>query len=230
MKQKKKAKGNSHAKIGGTGFNVEVIEKCDRKQRAEECTKYLQDFDSSVRNWLNLAKVIAEVEDEELFLEVGCKSVDEWIRKHAPVSYRLAYMRRAQYRVLSPHFTDEELAKFPPETASWAAKAKHISPAEFKKPLVREALCLPRQKAVRAIQEAVPDGHVEDSVRVVCKFAASQAEAVKDAHEAFKLMKDAEASLEDFVEFCVSEWMESAWEGGESVRQYWESTGKAASL
>lgn len=181
----------------------------DRKKRAEYCTRYLENFDRQI-DWVELAKIIAEVTENELYLEVGAKSRDEWISVHAPRSYRLCYMAQACRKALMPYFTDEEMRLMPPETARWAASAKNISPAALRNPEVKEALKLPRQKAVRLLQEVVPEQHIEDVIRVTCKFAASQNGVIQKAFQTFRLVKDQSASLEDFFEFCVTEWVLSA--------------------
>ena len=136
------------------------------------------------------------------------KTWDEWATKHAPGSYRLCYMVKRRYSNLkAANFTNEELRLMPPETAEWASKAKNISPAALQQPKVKEALMLPRQEAVKVLREALPDEHIEDVHRLTCKFAASQHKVIQDAYGVFKLTKDEHASFEEFIEFCVSEWI-----------------------
>jgi predicted nucleic acid-binding protein len=75
------------------------------------------------------------------------------------------------------------------------------------KPEVKEALMLPKQKAVKMLQKVVPEQHIEDTEKVTCKFAVSQHKVIQDAYEVFKRVKDEHASFEEFLEFCVSEWV-----------------------
>jgi len=75
------------------------------------------------------------------------------------------------------------------------------------KPEVREALKLPKQKAVAMLKEALPDQHIEEEVKVTCKFAVSQNKIIQDAYEVFKKHKDDTASFEEFLEFVTSEWV-----------------------
>lgn len=183
-----------------------VMKNGDKKNRAEYCTRYLETFDKQI-DLVELAKIIEEVKRDELYLEVGSKTADEWIRVHAPRSYRMCYMAQSCYRVLKEHFSDAEIKLMPPETARWAASSKNISPAELSKPEVKEALMLPKQKAVEVLRAALPDQHIENTEKVTCKFAVSQHRIVQDGYEVFKKHKDEAASFEDFVEFCVSEWI-----------------------
>jgi hypothetical protein len=192
---------------------LSIVPKGDRLERAEFCTKYLENFECTCRNWVDLAVVLLEVEQQELFTEVGAKTWDEWAKQHAPVSYRLCYMIKARYKALKESFTTDELKLIPPETAQWASKAKNISPASLSKPEVKEALMLPRQKAVKVLKEALPDEHIEDVHRFTCKFAGSQHKVIQDGYGVFKLTKDESASFEEFLEFCVSEWVLSVGAG-----------------
>ncbi len=178
-----------------------------RLERAEYCTKILETFDNSVRKWADLAQVLQEVERDCLYAEMGDENWDEWAKKHAPVSYRLCYSLKARFKALSPHFTVDELNAMPRETASWASKAKNISPAALSKPEVKEALMLPKRKAVEVLREALPQEHLEDDYRLACKFTASQGEVIQKGYEVFKRHKDETASFEDFVEFLVAEFV-----------------------
>jgi hypothetical protein len=192
-----------------------VLTKADR---AKNCTQRLEEYDRR-SDWVDLAMILVECERDKLFLEVGSKTWDEWLQKHAPRSYRLCYMVKAQYKALEGSLTLEEMRKIPPETARWAAKSKNISPAALKNPDVKAALFQPRRKAIAALQTAVPEQHIEDTRNHLLKFDASQDDAVLEGYGAFKLFKDEKSSLEDFIEFCVSEWMESEIEAGVSYRQ-----------
>jgi len=194
-----------------------------RLERAEFCTAYVEKFDRQ-NNWVELAKILTEVKENELFKDVGSETFDDWIRKHAPVSYRLCYMRSAQFKALKLHFSEDELKQFPPETAQWASKAKNISPAELKKPEVRQALSLPLQKAVAVLKEKCPDQHIETLKTMVFKFPESQYEVVKDAYEAFKSLKDERASKEDAVWCWAIEWFDSPHPDGGSFRDQWEKS------
>jgi hypothetical protein len=185
----------------------EIVIKSERHDRAEYCTNYLKTFEDCCRNWVDLAVVLLEVERDELFLEVGSKTWDDWARTHAPVSYRLCYMIKARYKALKESFSDVELKKMPPETASWASRSKNISPAALQKPEVKSALMLPKQKAVKLIKESCPEQHVEDECKITCKFAASAYEVIQKAYQTFKMVKDERASFEEFLEYCVSEWV-----------------------
>ena len=180
----------------------------NRVRRAEFCTEYLKRFEKNCNDWVELANILLEVEREELFLALGFKNWDEWAMKNAPASHRLCYAIKARYKALSgAGLTDSELKLLPPETAEWASKAKNISPASLSKPEVKEALMLPRQEAVKVLREALPNEHIEDVHRFTCKFAASQHKVIQDAYGVFKLTKDEHASFEEFIEFCVSEWI-----------------------
>lgn len=218
----KKSKGHHQAKRAKKiRVHQTIIHASGRQERAEYCTRYLETFESACRDWVDLALILTEVERDKLFLEVGAKSWDEWARVHAPASYRLCYMIKARYKALKEAFSDAELKRMPPETASWASRARNISPGALSQPKVKEALMLPYRKAIAVLKEALPDEHIEDMRRVACKFAVSQHAAVMDGYEAFKELKDEKASFEEFVEFAVSEWMESLYEEGRSVRQCW---------
>lgn len=203
-----------------------------RQERARFCTEYLQKFDGIVRNWVDLAEVLLEVERDELYLELGIETWDEWALKTAPVSHRLCYAVKARFKALTEAgFLPAELKGMLPETAEWASKARNISPAALTNPEVKEALKLPKQKAVKRIQEVVPDEHVESTVELGCKFAGTQGIAIQDAYAAFVALKDEKASLEDFLEFTVSEYMDSVYQvrGEQSitVRQCWEQMQRA---
>src|SRR5262249_27998519 len=157
----------------------------------------------------DLAVVLVEVEADKLYVEVGSGTWDDWARKHAPVSYRLCYMIKARYKALKESLSLSEMKRIPPETAQWASKSKNISPAALKEPKVKEALMLPKQKAVAALRDALPNEHIEDVSRIILKVSSSQKEAIEDGYEAFKRFKDDKASFEDFIEFSVAEWMET---------------------
>lgn len=194
--------------MGKTKQKVVVISSSVRQERAEFCTNYLKTFAKATRAWADLAVILVEVDDEELFLEVGQKTWDAWARHAAPACYRLCYVIKARYKALtSAGLSFEDLKRIPPETAQWASRAKNISPAELCKPEVIEALTLPRQKAVAVLREALPDQHIEDIRKVTCKFAVSADRVIQEGYEVFKKHKDSKASFEEFVEFVVSEWI-----------------------
>ena len=206
-----------------TGHSIE-----SRQQRAEYCTNYLETFEKSCRNWVDLAMILYEVEHDELFEPLGFASMDDWIRTHAPVSYRLCYAIKGRYKALKEaNLDDSTLRLIDPEVAQWASKAKNISPAELSKPEVKEILTtMPKQKAVRALKKALPLQHIEEEFSLDCKFAESQGKAVLEGYEAFKRLKDEHASMADFIEFLVVElYMESVYERrGEkavTVREVW---------
>ena len=185
-----------------------IVPESDRRERAEYCTKYLETFEKSYRLWPDLAEILVEVERDELFLELGDKTWDEWATKHAPGSYRLCYIVKRRYANLkAANFTNEELRLMPPETAEWASKAKNISPASLSKPEVKEALMLPRQRAIEVLREALPEQHLENLVRRTCKFAASQDEVIQNAYQSFRLVKDEHASFEEFIEWLCAEFV-----------------------
>lgn len=205
--------------------NLVIVE--DRAARAAFCTEYLETFESSCRNWVDLAMILVEVERDELFLEMGYSSFDDWAQVKAPVSHRLCFAIKGRYKALKEaKVPDSSLRLMPPETADWASKARNISPVELAKPEVLEALKLPKQKAVKVLKQALPAQHIEEEFKLNCKFAESQGKYVLEGYEAFKRLKDEKGSLSDFVEFVVSEWMESVFavRGDQSVtvRQCWE--------
>lgn len=188
--------------------SIVVSEKKERLKRAEFCTEYLQTFENSVKNWADLAEVLIEVERDELFLDMGVPNLDEWFDKVAPVSKRLCYAIKGRYRALrDAGLTHSETKMLSRETAEWASKARNISPAALMNPEIKAALLLPKQKAIKIIQEIAPHEHVEDSLKIVCKFAVSQGKIVQDAYEVFKKYRDETASFPDFVEFLASEFI-----------------------
>ena len=188
--------------------SAEIIPRNERHDRAEFCTQYLETFESSCRNWVDLAMILVEVERDELFVEMGFASWDDWAKTKAPVSHRLCYAIKGRYRALKDaRLSDTEMRLMPPETAQWASKAKNISPAALSKPEVKEILMLPRQKAVKALKEALPEQHIEDVEKITCKFAVSQHKVIQEAYEVFKRLKDEHASFEEAIEFWASEWI-----------------------
>jgi len=197
-----------------------------RKKRAEQFTAKLKEFENQ-NKWGHLGAMFVEMEDERLYEEVGCESWNEWVDRFAPQSYGLCYMIKSRFKALIPYFTVEQLNQMPPQTADWASKAKNISPEALRQPNVKEALRLPKQKAVKLLREALPLEHIEDVQKITFKFEQSQHDQIVDAYEAFKRLKDEKASFEDFVEFAVSEWMESVYQIRDqksvSVRQCWEA-------
>jgi uracil-DNA glycosylase len=213
--------------------DLEVV--VSKATRAKQCTEYVESFDRCMAEWAQLAAVLVECERDELYLEVGCSSWREWVMKHAPRSYGFCYMARNSFAKLQEAgWTVEEMKQIKSETAKWATKAKNISPAALRKPEVKAALIGNTVKdAVEAIGKAAPDEHVEHAHNYLMRFQASQYNVVVDAHEACKALKDENISMEDFVEFTISEWMDSAFnvaialDGGivEStitVRQAWQ--------
>ena len=199
-----------------------------RQQRAEYCTNYLEIFEKSCRNWVDLAVILYEVEHDELFEPLGFASMDDWIRTHAPVSYRLCYAIKGRYKALKEaNITDSEMKSFPPETAQWASRASNISPAELSKPEVKEILRLPKQKAVRALKAALPEQHISEQKEISCKFSDGIADEGQDAYKAFRALKDETATWEDFLQFCWNDWLDSTFEKrGDQVvsfRQIWEN-------
>ena len=192
-----------------------------RKERAELLTDYLKRFDANF-DWTRLAETVIEVERDQLYKEVGFETMTEWITGCAPRSYRLCYMVKARYKALIEVMSLEEMKKIPAETADWASKSKNISRAALAQPEVKEALRLPKQKAIAAIKEIVPNEHVEQVKNWMCKFAQSQHESVSDAFECFKRFKDEKASFEDFVEFLASEFMASPHPDGGTFSDRWE--------
>src|ERR1035438_7515644 len=187
---------------------VAIAEQNSRQTRAEFCTEYLKRFEKSCNDWVELANILLEVEREELFLALGFKNWDEWAMKNAPASHRLCYAIKARYKALSgAGLTDSELKLLPPETAEWASKAKNISPASLSKPEVKEALMLPRQRAIEVLREALPEQHLENLVQRTCKFAASQDEVIQNAYQSFRLVKDEHASFEEFIEWLCAEFV-----------------------
>jgi uracil-DNA glycosylase len=192
-----------------------------RKERAELLTDYLKRFDANF-DWTRLAETVIEVERDELYVEVGFKTMTEWITGCAPRSYRLCYMVKARYKALIEVMSLEEMKRIPAETADWASKVRNISRAALAQPEVKEALRLPKQKAIAAIKEIVPNEHVEQVKNWMCKFAQSQHESVSDAFECFKRFKDEKASFEDFVEFLASEFMASPHPDGGTFSDRWE--------
>lgn len=181
-----------------------------KEARAKFCTEYVERFDKQLREWWQVAEVLHEVERDQLFLEVECKSFNEWLRKHAPTSYSFCYAARKRFLSLKEHVPMEDLKQIPSETADWASKAKNISPAALKRPEVIEALKNPKKKAIEALQIAAPDEHVEHTHNFLAKFSASQYNMVMDGHEAYRALVDDKAGFEDFVESLVSDWFDSA--------------------
>jgi hypothetical protein len=209
---------NGHAEILPP---VSKALKISRQERAQECTAYLQAFESATQSWADLGEKLVECEKDELYLELGCETWDEWAQKFAPKSYRLCYIVKSRFKNLSSEFSLKELREMPPETAQYAAR--HVSPAARKNPEIREALKLPRKKAVEALKEAAPEQHFEDVKKRLLKFSESQHAIVDDGYEAYKFSQsDEKVSFEDFTEFLVNNWLDSAAENGKTLRENWE--------
>lgn len=200
-----------HAKLFLTPLFGGVLIRTE-EVRAKFCTEYVERFDKQLREWWQVAEVLHEVERDHLFLEVGCKSFNDWLRQHAPTSYSFCYAARKRFLSLKEHVPMEDLKQIPSETADWASKAKNISPAALKRPEVIAALKNPKKKAIEALQKAAPDEHVEHTHNFLAKFSASQYNAVMDGHEAYRALVDDKAGFEDFVEHLVALWMDTAFE------------------
>lgn len=194
-----------------------------RQNRAQECTEEIRKYDNWLRKWAHIGKMIVEVEDNKLYLELGYENISDWLDENAPFSARLLSYIKSRYLRLSPYIPDEMLANISPQSAEWAKNPNNISPEALKNPDVQAALTLPPRKAIEAIQKIVPMQSVELSKNRLCKFALSQYDSVFDGFAAFKRLKDGTASFEDFVEFLTEEmWMQSKLQNGLSVREVWE--------
>jgi hypothetical protein len=194
--------------------------KLSRQERAQECTEYLQAFEAAISDWAELGTRILEVEKDELYLELGCSSLDDWLHKFAPVSYRKAMDAKKLVKRLCD-IPLEEMRQIPPETAKYAMV--HVSAKLREQPEIREALKLSRKKAVEALKIAAPSQHFEDVKKRMLKFSESQHEIVDDGYEAYKFAQSDEKVLfEDFIEFLVNNWLDSAGENGKTLRENWE--------
>ncbi len=201
-------------------------EAISRSSRAQFITGKLEEFEKRFENWADLGALLVECERDKLYLEVGAKTWEEWVRHHAPRSYTHCYTSKLQYRNLIGHISIEKLRTYPPETAKWASKAKNLSPAVLGKPEVQEALMLSPKKAIAALKEILPDQHIEDTRNVLLKFEASQYRSIfEESYEAYKLFRDESSSKENFMEYLANEFMESQFEDGSTIRERWEKKG-----
>jgi hypothetical protein len=144
----------------------------DRQARATYCDAYVRQFDTQMRNWAVLGKLIVEVEKDELYRELGYHSADDWMLHAAPVSRRLCYAVKSRFLELSNGFSFAELQAMPPQTAEFAKW--NIPLAARKDPRVKRALTHKRKDAIEILKAECADLHVENVERKGFTFSESQ--------------------------------------------------------
>jgi hypothetical protein len=192
-----------------------------RKERALYCTQYLQEVEAR-SNWVALARVLIECDQDELWRETNCDCWDEWVHKFAPTSYRKCMGAKRRFLKLYHDIPIKALVDAKPETAEYISRC--VPPAALKSPVILEALPLPPRKAIKLLKAAMPEQHLESIEKTILNQAESQHDAFNDALEAYRFMKNDEgASKENFVEFLISEWMDSVAENNRTIRENWEA-------
>lgn len=181
-----------------------------RKQRADYCSAYLQGFERCFRDWVDLAEVLIEVERDKLYVEAGYHSWDAWLVHCAPSSSRLCYLVKGRYENLITDYSPQELRAMPPETAEFVRR--QVKPSLRKNPALKAVLTQKRKVAVEAMQREFPDEHFEGIDCRKLKFTDSQAKVFDEGLAAYRAMNNHEASMEEFAEHIVAEWLDSPFE------------------
>lgn len=173
------------------------------QDRAIARDSYVREFERRFNDWSDIGRVCYEIERDKDYELLGFKSFHQWILVAAPKSRAYIYLVTGRYKELKADFTDEELAQIDLDSTN---TLRRLPSAVRRDPIVREGAKKKPQEFRQIVQESHPEQMIEDVVEKQLKFSRSQWEVVEGAFESYKVRENDEyASLEDFVEWAITE-------------------------
>lgn len=186
--------------------DFEVRPKSSITERALQYDVRVREIDRTVReSWSELAAICIQVRDKELWRMLPAKfhSFDDWLIDAAPCCRATVYKGMGVLSVIAKDLSPQEIAGI--EIGN-AILLSQVSSSVRRDPEVIQAAKSGRSsnKLREIVRTKYPNQHVEAIVEKKLHFTTSQWEKIEAAHEAYKLT-DEMASLETFLEWCVSE-------------------------
>ena len=180
-------------------------------QRAQARDSYVREFDRQFRDWVGIASCCVEVQNDLDYRILGFSSFEQWLEDAAPASLRYLKLVMAIYKGLVPDIPEETLRQIPLGTSAILHRQVK-SPKLRRDPKVLEAAKQKPKKFTAAMQAIAPQQHVEGVIRQPIDFTASQWAVVENAWETYELLMGEPMGLAQFVEFLVTEWLDSEYE------------------
>jgi hypothetical protein len=182
-------------------INKNSSEALTPKQRAIARDSFVRAFDEQFSNWVSIAKCCVDVERDKDWELLGFESFTKWIVDAAPRSRSYLYLVINRYKELAPDIPDKELEQIP---LGSAGILKQLSSGVRRQSKIRQAAKMKPAELRQVLEQEFPQQHIESVVEHRLRFTASQWSKIEGCYEAYKLT-DESATLEDFIEWLVSE-------------------------
>ncbi len=171
------------------------------KERATARDSFVREFERQFSDWSSIASCCLAIERDKDWEVLGYSSFDKWLMNAAPRSKSYLRLVMGRYKELIEDIPEEELAQIPLGSAGVLRK---LSPTVRRDTRVRQAAKEKPQRFLQVLHNEFPSQHMEMVVEKKLRFTLSQWQEIERAYEAYKVA-DEYASLEDFIEFLVTE-------------------------
>jgi hypothetical protein len=189
--------------------DVEVRNSLTPRERAEQRTETLREFERNFKDWASIARLCLDVERDEDYKLVGCDSFGAYLKKYATCSRSYLYLAMGRYKELQAEFSDSELADIP---LGSAGVLKQLSPAVRKSSKIRQAAKEKPEKLRQIVEQEFPEQHLLGLDIRCLKLDTSQAEVFDEALGIYRALNNHCATVEEFVESLCAGYANGAWE------------------
>lgn len=172
----------------------------DKKHQAVQVDREVRELVRKIETtWLSLGRLCERCRSEQLYLEIGFKRFDDWIRDAVGWSRSRAYVAMSAARELVP-IRDADLTGITVQNAYILSRV----PKSRQAALVKAAQTQTEQRFRETVQATVPGLHLEFSVHVEFWVPRSLAEVIERCVEKAKVLNQTD-SRTDAIEAIFAE-------------------------
>jgi hypothetical protein len=181
-------------------FFQEVSMSSDKKQQAVQVDREVRQLIRQIdTTWLTVGRLCARCKSEQLYLEIGFKRFDDWLREAVGWSRSRAYVAMSAARELVP-IRDADLSRMTMQNAYILSRV-----SRSKQGALVEAAQMQTEQAFRQTVEAtVPGLHLEPNFHVEFWVPRSLAEVIERCVDKAKVLNQTD-SRTDAIEAIFAE-------------------------
>jgi hypothetical protein len=181
-------------------FFQEVSMSSDKKQQAVQVDREVRQLIRQIdTTWLTVGRLCARCKSEQLYLEIGFKRFDDWLREAVGWSRSRAYVAMSAARELVP-IRDADLSRMTMQNAYMLSRV-----SRSKQGALVEAAQMQTEQAFRQTVEAtVPGLHLEPNFHVEFWVPRSLAEVIERCVDKAKVLNQTD-SRTDAIEAIFAE-------------------------
>jgi hypothetical protein len=181
-------------------FFQEVSMSSDKKQQAVQVDREVRQLIRQIdTTWLTVGRLCARCKSEQLYLEIGFKRFDDWLREAVGWSRSRAYVAMSAARELVP-IRDADLSRMTMQNAYMLSRVSRSKQGA----LVEAAQTQTEQAFRQTVEATVPGLHLEPNFHVEFWVPRSLAEVIERCVDKAKVLNQTD-SRTDAIEAIFAE-------------------------